>query len=150
MKVILNADVKGSGKKGQVINVADGYARNFLFPKKLAVEATNANINAISAEKDAAQHKKQLERAEAQKLGEQMKGMHVDVSVKAGENGRLFGSVTTQQIADALQAAYGVKIDKRKISLPEPIKNLGPAAADVKIYPEMEVRIQLEVKAEAK
>ena len=148
MKVILNQDVRGTGKKGQVLNVADGYARNFLLPRKLAVEASAANLNAISAEKEVVDHRKQVERAEALKLAEEMKQMKVVVYVRAGENGRLFGSVTTQQIADALKAGYGLDIDKRKISLPEGIKNIGPAVADIKVYPEIEAQVALDVQAE--
>jgi large subunit ribosomal protein L9 len=148
MKVILKQDLKGTGKKDQIIEVSDGYARNFLFPRKMAVEASAQNLNSIRTAEAAKQHKKDTERDVAVDLAEKIKQMTVKVSVKAGEKGRLFGSVTTQEIADALKAQHGVDIDKRKISLEEPIKQVGAAKAVVKLYPEVSTTLSLEVVAQ--
>jgi len=147
MKVILLQDIKGTGKKDQVINASDGYARNFLFPRKLAVEATPQNLNNLRKLEEAQQHKKNVERDEAKALVEKLKEMTVRVRVKAGENGRLFGSVTTQEIADALKEQFGVTIDKRRISLPEPIRQVGPGVAEAKLYTEVAATLKLEVYA---
>lgn len=149
MKVILLEDIKGTGKKDQVINVSDGYARNFLFPRKLAMEASPQNLNSLRKAEAAQRHKKDAEREEAKLLAEKLKEMTVRVTVKAGENGRLFGSVTTQEIADALKAQFGVEIDKRRISLPEPIRQIGPGKAEAKLYTEINAELNLEVAAES-
>lgn len=148
MKVILTEDIKGTGKKDQVINVSDGYARNFLFPRKLAVEATSQNVNSLRKAEAAQQHRKDIEREEAKALAERLKEMTVRVTVKAGENGRLFGSVTTQEIADALKEQFGVTVDKRKISLPEPIRQIGPGKAEAKLYSEITAVLNLDVTAQ--
>ncbi len=147
MKVILTQDIKGTGKKDQVIEVSDGYARNYLFPRKLAREASEKNLNSIRTAEAAQKHRKNVEREEALALAAKLKEMTIRVGVKAGEKGRLFGSVTTQEIADALKAQFGMEIDKRKISLPEPIRQVGPAKAEAKLYPEISAELMLDVFA---
>lgn len=148
MKVILTQDIKGTGKKDAIIEVSDGYARNFLFPRKLAVEANDHNLNSIRNAKSAVAHRKSVEKDEAIAQAEHIKTLTVRVSVKAGANGRLFGSVTTQEIADALKAQHGITVDKRKISLSEPIRQLGPAKVEIKLYPEVVATLSVEVGAE--
>lgn len=125
MKVILTQDVKGKGKKGQMIEVSDGYARNYMLPRKLAVEATADNVNTMRMNDKAQAERQAKERAEAMETARQMKELTVTVTAKGGGAGRLFGSVTSQEIADALKAQTGITVDKRKILLDEPIKNVG-------------------------
>ena len=125
MKVILLQDVKGKGKKGQMLEVSDGYARNFMLPKKLAVEATADAINTMRMNDKAAAEKAAKERAEALEISKQLKELILVVTAKGGGAGRLFGSVTNQEIADALKAKTGIALDKRKIMISEPIKNVG-------------------------
>ena len=125
MKVILQQDVKGQGKKGQMINVSDGYARNFLLPKKLAVEATVDNLNVMKLQEKARQAKEAEERAQAQAIAEQLKGVTVRIVAKAGTGGRLFGAVTTKEISDALKAQHSIEISKAKLVQDEPIKSFG-------------------------
>jgi len=146
MKVILTQDIKGTGKKDQIIEVSDGYARNFLFPRKLALEATAANLNSVKNLKAAEAHRKDEEKKEALVLAEKMKGLVVDVPVKAGENGKLFGAVTNQEVATALQKQHGIEIDKRKINLGT-IKNIGPAEAQVRVYAETVATLKLNIVA---
>ena len=125
MKVILTQDVKGQGKKGQLIEASDGYARNFLLPRKLAVAATAENINTMQQQEKAKRAQEAAERAAAMEMAEKLKGCTVKVSAKAGNAGRLFGSVTSKEVSDALKAQYGIDIAKTKIVLPEPIKAFG-------------------------
>ena len=125
MKVIFLQDVKGSGKKGEVKTVADGYARNMLLPKGYAVEATAKNMNLLEGQKASAQHKIDLEIAAAKEAAAKVKGKKVKISAKAGSNGKLFGSVTAGNVADALNEQFGVKVDKKKIALSTDIKNFG-------------------------
>ncbi|KGK89387.1 50S ribosomal protein L9 [Desulfosporosinus sp. HMP52] len=147
MKVILQADVKGTGKKGQILEVADGYARNFLFPKKLAVEATTGNINDISHKKAVEERRKVKEKEDAVLLGNKLSTLKVEVKTKTGEGGRLFGSVTSKEIADALKKQHGVEIDKRKLDLKEPIKALGSYEVNVKVHPEVIAKLQVHVSS---
>ncbi|SDG79186.1 50S ribosomal protein L9 [Desulfosporosinus hippei] len=147
MKVILQADVKGTGKKGQILEVADGYARNFLFPKKLAVEATTGNINDISHKKAVEERRKLKEKEDAVLLGNKLSTFKVEVKTKTGEGGRLFGSVTSKEIADALKKQHGVEIDKRKLDLKEPIKALGSYEVNVKVHPEVIAKLQVHVSS---
>ncbi|AFQ46429.1 50S ribosomal protein L9 [Desulfosporosinus meridiei] len=147
MKVILQADVKGTGKKGQILEVADGYARNFLFPKKLAVEATTGNINDISHKKAVEERRKVKEKEDAVLLGNKLSALKVEVKTKTGEGGRLFGSVTSKEIADALKKQHGVEIDKRKLDLKEPIKALGSYEVNVKVHPEVIAKLQVHVSS---
>ena len=132
MKVILLQDVKGKGKKGQMIEVSDGYARNFMLPKKLAIEATPDAINTMRMNDKATQERIAKEKAEALATSKKLREMTVTVTAKGGGNGRLFGSVTNAEIADAL-AKQGVKLDKRKIVLNETIKNVGTYTATCKL-----------------
>ena len=125
MKVILQQDVKGQGKKGQMVNVSDGYARNFLFPKKLAVEATADNVNTMKLQEKARLTKLAEEKAQAQAIAEQLKELTVRVVAKGGNGGRLFGAVTTKEVSDALKAQSGIEINKAKLVLDEPIKSFG-------------------------
>ena len=125
MKVILQQDVKGQGKKGQMIEASDGYARNFLLPKKLAVLATAENINTMKQQEKARQAQMAAEKAEAQALAEKLKSIQVKLTAKAGEGGRLFGAVTSKEIAEALSAQHGLNIAKTKLVLDEPIKSCG-------------------------
>ena len=117
MKVILKADIKGVGKKDEVINASDGYARNFLFPKNLAVEANAENMSKLKAQKDSTQFKKDTEKEEAKKLADKLTRIMVKVEVKAGENGKIFGGVSAKEIADNLEKQHSIKIDKKKIDL---------------------------------
>jgi len=125
MKVILQQDVKGQGKKGELINASDGYARNYLLPRKLAVEATADNINAIKIKEKARLAQIEREKQEAVENAKKMQGYTVKVAAKAGEGGRLFGSVTAKEISEALNAQYGVSIEKNRLILPESIKGFG-------------------------
>ncbi len=134
MKVILNADIKGVGKKNEIINASDGYARNFLFPKKLAVPADAQNMNVLNAKKASEQHKKNVEFEEAKKTQEKMKEIVVKIKTKAGENGKTFGSITSKEISENLEKQFKIKVDKKKISLPEQIKTLGTYIVDVKLF----------------
>ena len=145
MKVILNADVKGKGKKGEIVNVSDGYARNFLFPKNLAKEATAQNLNAAKVAQDAAKHKKLVEKAEALALAEKLSGKTVQLKAKCGEGNRLFGAVTAAEVAEALKQSMGIEVDKKKIALSGGIKELGTYDVAVKVYAEVSATIKVEV-----
>lgn len=134
MKVVLLQDIKGTGKKDQIIEVSDGYARNFLFPRKMALEANANNMNAVKRSKEAEAHREQKSRAAAEELAKKLKGGVIRVTARAGEGGRLYGSITSQEIADALKAQHGVTIDKRKIELPEPIRAVGDTEISVWLY----------------
>ena len=125
MKVILQQDVRGQGKKGQLVEISDGYARNFLLPRKLAVPATAENINTMKQQEKARQAQMAAEKAEAQALAEKLQGIQVKLAAKAGEGGRLFGAVTSKEIAEALSTQFGLNITKTKLVLDEPIKACG-------------------------
>ena len=144
MKVIFLQDVKGSGKKGEVKTVADGYARNMLLPKGYAVEATAKNMNLLEGQKASAQHKIDLEIAAAKEAAK-VKGKKVKISAKAGSNGKLFGSVTAGNVADALNEQFGVKVDKKKIALSTDIKNFGSYTAVIKFYNGITETIDIDV-----
>lgn len=134
MKVILKADIKGVGKKDQVINASDGYARNFLFPKNLAVEANNENMSKLKAKQDSNAYKKSQEKEEAKKVAEKLSKIQLKVPVKAGENGKIFGGVSAKEIADLLKKSYQIEVDKKKIELKEAIKTLGVRTVTIKLY----------------
>ena len=146
MKVILLQDVKGKGKKGQMIEVSDGYARNFMLPRKLAVEATADAVNTMRMNDKAAAEKAARERAEAMEISKQLRALTVTVTCKGGGAGRLFGSVTNQEIADALKAKTGISLDKRKIVISDPIKNVGTYTVNCKLG--YEITAPLTVKIE--
>ena len=134
MKVILLSDIKGVGKKDEIINASDGYARNFLFPKKLALEATNDNLLKLKAKQDANAYKKNQEKEEAIKIANKLKDIILSIQVKAGENGKIFGGVTAKEISETLNKQEKIDIDKKKIVLNETIKNLGTFTVDIKLY----------------
>ena len=146
MKVILTQDVKGKGKKGQMIEVSDGYARNYMLPRKLAVEATADAVNTMRMNDKAAAEKAAKERAAALEISKQLREMTLTVSAKGGGAGRLFGSVTNQEIADALKAKTGITLDKRKIVISDPIKNVGTYTVQCKLG--YEITAPLTVKIE--
>lgn len=133
MKVILQKDVKGQGKRGQLVEVSEGYARNFLFPRGLAVEATGGNIKTYEQKQKSQDKRKEEEKEQAVKFAAQLEKTTITIPVKAGEGGRLFGAVSTKQIADALKKAK-IDIDKRKLVLDEPIKTLGYTKIPVKLH----------------
>lgn len=134
MKVILKADIKGVGKKNELINASDGYARNFLFPKNLAVEANSENMSKLQAQKNSEQFKKDTEKEDAKKIAEKLTKITVRVQVKAGENGKIFGGVSAKDISEELEKQHKIKIDKKKIVLNETIKTLGVHSVEVKLY----------------
>ena len=145
MKVIYLQDVKGSGKKGETKNVADGYARNMLLPKGLAVEATPENLNKLKGQKDSAQHKIDMDIQAAKESAEKLKGKKVIIKAKAGSNDRLFGSVTSGNVADAVSEQLGVKLDKKKITLSTDIKSFCSYTAAIKLYNGISETIDVEV-----
>jgi large subunit ribosomal protein L9 len=146
MKVIFLKDVKGKGKKGEVKNVADGYAQNFLIKQGLAVEANQSNVSTLNAQKKKEEKLAAEELAEAKKLKETMEKITLEFSTKAGEGGRLFGSITSKQIAEELQKAHSLKIDKRKIELSEAIRTLGYTKVPVKLHTEVSATLNVHVK----
>ena len=150
MKVILLQDVKGSGKKDQILEVSDGFARNFLLPRKLAREATAEALNAIEKAKQAVQHREDVKKEEAERKARELKGKLVTVKAKAGEGGRLYGSVTVAEIADALKQQHGVEIDRRKIELEEPVRTAGQTIFSVRLTAGVATRMLLNVVAEGK
>ena len=133
MQVILNQDVKGQGKKGQMVNVSDGYARNFLLPRGLAKEATKSNINVMKGKAESLEYKIKTESEEAKITAEKMKEIEVVIKAKAGDNGKLFGSITSKDVAEELKMQHHIKIDKKKIVMND-IKTLGVAEVTVKLY----------------
>lgn len=148
MKVIFLKDVKGKGKKGEIKNVADGYAQNYLIKNNLAVEATPANIKNLEAKKRSEAKQKEQEVQEAKELKDKIEKLTVELTAKAGEGGRLFGSITSKQIADQLQKNYKIKIDKRKIDLPDAIRSLGYTKIPVKLHTEVTATLTVHVKEE--
>ncbi len=143
MKVILLEDVKGTGKKGQIVNASDGYANNFLFPKKLAVAATNDNLNSIKLQKKAEDKRKAEELAAAKELAEKLTNKDIKISVKTGDNGKLFGSVTNKEIAAAIEQQTGLVIDKKKIVLNDQIKMVGTRHVNIKLHPEVTAEVKV-------
>lgn len=142
MKVILLEDVKKIGKKGDVINTSDGYARNYLFPKKLAQEATDANLHILNNKKENERKQKLAELEAAQKLAQELKGKEIKLSAKTGENGKLFGAITNKDVAELIDKQYGVKVDKKKIVM-ETIKVAGGYDIEVKLYPEVTTKMRV-------
>ncbi len=146
MKVILQQDVKGKGKKGQMVEVSDGYARNYMLPRKIAIAATADNVNTMRMTEKAQQEKRQREREEAFAISKRMADLTLTVRAKGGGAGRLFGSVTTQEIADALKAETGIDLDKRKIVLEEAIKTVGEYKVKCRLG--YEINAELKIKVE--
>ncbi len=133
MKVILKQDIKGVGKKDQVINAADGYAKNYLFPRNLAVPADSGNMNNLKAKQDSESFRRGEDRKASEALAEKMKNITLKFQVKAGENGRLFGAITAKEIAETLKKDYDIAVDKKKIMLPDSIKVAGTQKVDIKL-----------------
>ena len=144
MKVILLQDIKNVGKKNEVINANDGYARNFLFPKKLAVEADNAAMNELKNREQAAAHHKQEEINAAKETAAKLEGKTVTIKAKAGSNGKLFGSVTSKEIASEIAKSLGIEIDRKKMSVAD-IKNFGEYTAEIKLYTGITAKITVKV-----
>ena len=145
MKVIFLQDVKGQGKKGEIKEVSEGYAVNFLIPRGLATMATEGNRKQLEQQKKAEQKRKEKEKEQAQQMAEKLGGITLQIRAKAGEGGRLFGSITSKQIAEELQSAYQLSIDKRKIILPEPIRSLGITNVPVKLHPDVSATLKVHV-----
>ena len=148
MKVILLNDIKGVGKKDQIIEASDGYARNYLIPKKLAVEANNDNMNKLKAKQDSNKYKKDMERKEAEEIANKLKGIMLKVRVKAGENGKIFGGVTSKEIADGLKKDYNITIDKKKVMLNDTIKTLGTVVVDIKLFEGIIGKLKVDIIAQ--
>ncbi len=145
MKVILKQDIKGVGKKDQIINANDGYARNYLFPKKLAVPADKENMTNLESKKASQEHKKDIEKQVAQEIAKKIEGILLKLPVKSGENGKVFGSVTSKEISQNLDKQYNIKIDKKKINLEEPIKTLGNFTIEIKLYDNIIAKLKISV-----
>lgn len=148
MKVILLQDIKGVGKKEQIINANDGYARNYLFPKKLAVEANAGNLGNLKAKQESNQYRKDVEKEEATKLANKIKDLALVIKVKAGENGKIFGGVTSKEIAENLKKQYKIEVDKKKIILAETIKNLGILTVEIKLYEGVIGKLKVQIIAD--
>ena len=148
MKVVLLTDVKGHGKNGDIVEASDGYARNFLIPKKMAEIATADVLNNIKGKNDAAKYHKEQEIAAAKELAASIEGKKVVIKSKAGENGMLFGKITNQNVADAIKYQLHVVIDKRKVVLPDGIKSIGETSVELKIYPEISATVKVVVDPE--
>jgi len=148
MKVILLQDVQGTGKKGEVKEVKDGYARNCLIKKGLAQEATNANLNLLQGQKDSAQHKKDVEVATARDIAGKLEGKTVVVTAKAGQNDRLFGTVTSKEISAAIKKSLGLDVDKKKISIAMKIEGFGEFSAEARLYAGVSAKFTVSVKPE--
>ncbi len=150
MKVILLQDIKGSGKKDDIITVSDGYARNFLFPKKLAVEATPGASKEIARKRAAEAAREAERRAQAEEKAQQLKGKTINMSVKCGEKGRLYGSITTAEIAEQLEKQHGIAVDKKKIDLADPIRTVGDVKVSVWLYSGITTEMTVHVEPLAK
>ena len=144
MKVIFLQDVKGQGKRGEVKDVSEGYANNYLIPRGLAKIATEGNMKSLQVQKQAEARRKDKEKEQAQQLAKQIEALTVRIQAKAGEGGRLFGSITSKQIAEELEK-MNIKVDKRKIDLPEPIRSLGGSQVPIKLYPDVIATLKVEV-----
>ena len=148
MIVILNRDIKGTGKAGDVVKVSDGYARNMLLPKGYATEATDGNIRNLEKQKALAAEKKAEEKAAAQATAEKIGALSVEIKTKAGEGGKIFGSITSKDIADALKAQHNILVDKKKIQLDSPIKQTGEITVEIKLYTEVSAKLKVVVNAQ--
>ena len=148
MKVILKADIKGVGKKDEIINASDGYARNFLFPKGLAVEANAQNMANLKAKQDSNAYRKDQEKQEARKQAEHIKKIMLTIPVKAGENGKIFGGVSAKEIAQELSKEYKIEVDKKKIDLKETIKTLGVHNVEIKLFEGVVGKLRIDVISE--
>lgn len=145
MKVILLENIKNVGKKDEVINASDGYARNYLFPKKLAIEANSQNMSELKARENSNKYKKDQEKQKAEEIAEKLKGIILKIKVKAGENGKIFGGVTNKEISEELSKQYKIEVDKKKILLQENIKNLGIIIVDIKLFEGVIGRLKVDI-----
>lgn len=148
MKVILCADIKNVGKKDQVINASDGYARNFLFPKKLAVPADKGNMNKLQAKQEAKQYKKNLELEDAKKIAEKINQITLKIKTKSGDNGKIFGSITSKEIVQNLEEQFKIVVDKKKVNLKEPIKSLGTTIVELKLFEGVNAKLKVMIVSE--
>ncbi len=147
MEIILTQDVKSLGKKGEIVKVSDGYARNFILPKKLGMEATKQNLYDLNMQK-AAEEKRQKEiLEEAKEFGKKLEELTIKVSIKAGEGGKTFGSVSTKEIAEAAKKQFNLELDKKKLQLNDPIKNAGSYTVPVKLHPQVTAEMKVKVEA---
>ncbi len=149
MKVILLEDVRGVGAAGSVESVADGYARNYLFPRKLAIPASEGSVKNLELHRTTIRRKQAREASNAQAVAERLTNITLKLKAKAGEAGRLYGSITHTEVAEALEAEHGLHVDRRAITFPHPIKTLGPHEAQVKLHKEVEATLKIEVEPEA-
>lgn len=145
MKVILLQDIKGVGKKDQIINASDGYAKNFLFPKKLGVEATKENLNKLAFKQKLAEEQRSKQLEEAHLLRKEIESKNIKIYVKTGKNGKLFGTITNKEVAVALEEQCGIKVDKKKITLKEGIKSVGNTIADVKLHTSVVAKLEMSI-----
>ena len=145
MKIILKADVKSVGKKGELINASDGYARNYLFPRDLAMEATEGNMKTLEHQKSKEAKKKGEELQNAKDFAKKLSGLEVSIKVKVGDSGKLFGSITSKDIAEQIKAQHGIEIDKKKIILEDPIKIAGTYEVEIKVYPEVHGKLKVNI-----
>ena len=148
MKVILKSDIKGVGKKDEVINASDGYARNFLFPKGLAVEANNDNMSKLKAKQDSLKFQKNQEKEEALKIADKLSKISLKIRVKSGENGKIFGGVSSKEIAQELEKEHKIIVDKKKIDLKETIKTLGARTIEIKLFEGVTGKLKIDVISE--
>lgn len=148
MKVILKADIKGVGKKDEVINASDGYARNFLFPKNLAVEANTENMSKLKAKQESIKYQKGQEKEEAIKIADKLSKISLRIKVKSGENGKIFGGVSSKEIAQELEKQHKIVVDKKKIDLKETIKTLGLRTIEIKLYEGVIGKLKIDVISE--
>ena len=148
MKVILKVDIKDVGKTDEIINASDGYARNFLFPKGMAVEANAENLSKLQAKKDSAKFKKNQEKEEAIKIANKLGKICLKIKVKSGENGKIFGGVSSKEIAQELEKEYKIKVDKKKIDLKETIKTLGMRTVEIKLFEGVNGKLKIDVISE--
>ena len=148
MKVILKTDIKGVGKKDQIINASDGYARNFLFPKNLAVEANAENMSKLKAKQDSNAFKKSQEKEEAERIAEKLSKIQLRIKVKSGANGKIFGGVSSKEIAENLEKQYQIKVDKKKIDLKGTIKTLGMITVDIKLFEGVIGKVKVDIISE--
>lgn len=146
MEVIFIKDLKGQGKAGDRKNISDGYAKNFLIPKGYAIEANATNLNNLKGKKDSEAYKKEQDLKHAEETKEKLETLTVTIVTKCGDNGKLFGSITSKEISEQLEKQHGLKIDKKKILLQDPIKEMGAFNVDVKLYPSVVGKIKIEVK----
>ena len=147
MKVILKQDIKGVGKKDQIINAADGYARNFLFPKNLAVPADEGNMNNLKAKNESNAFRKDEERKAAIELAAKLEKIVLKIKAKVGDNGKLFGSLTSKEISESLKSEYKIDVDKKKINLKEPIKQIGTTTVQIKLFEGIVANLKVTIEA---